>query len=190
MALLTGDSKYVDVLERTLYNGALDGLSLSGDRFFYGNPLACHERGRQWRRTARMVRHGLLPGKHFPAGGLVGQLSLCGGRAQPLDQLVCRQPHAHRDCPTVPLTLRVNTRYPLDGRINITVDAGRPIRHTLRLRIPGWARDQAVPGDLYRFDPRQDNAAVQILVNGKPIRFREEQGYAVLERVWAPQDVS
>jgi DUF1680 family protein len=40
MNLLTGDSKYMDVLERSLYNGALDGLSISGDRFFYGNPLA------------------------------------------------------------------------------------------------------------------------------------------------------
>jgi DUF1680 family protein len=186
MALLTGDSKYVDVLERTLYNGALDGLSLSGDRFFYGNPLAAlNEEGsgrREWFGTAccpaNISRLVASLGSYIYAADAhnlwinlyVGSRTRIAAAGGPID-------------------LRVNTRYPLDGKINITVSAARPIRHTLRLRIPGWARDQAVPGDLYRFDPRQDSAAVQIQVNGKPIRFREEHGYAVLDRVWAPQDV-
>ena len=186
MALLTGDSKYVDVLERTLYNGALDGLSLSGDRFFYGNPLAAlNEEGsgrREWFGTAccpaNISRLVASLGSYIYAADAhnlwinlyVGSRTRIEAAGRPID-------------------LRVDTRYPLDGKINITVSAARPVRHTLRLRIPGWARDQAVPGDLYRFDPRQDNAAVQIQVNGKPIRFHEEHGYAVLDRVWAPQDV-
>ena len=86
------------------------------------------------------------------------------------------------------IALRVDTRYPLDGRINIGVDPEKSIHHALRLRIPGWAR-QAVPGDLYRFDPGEESASVQILLNGKPVRFREEKGYAVIARTWAPKDV-
>jgi DUF1680 family protein len=186
MALLTGDSKYVDVLERTLYNGALDGLSLSGDRFFYGNPLASmngEDSGRrEWFGTAccpanisRLV------------ASLGGYIFAADAHNLWINLYVCSRTRI--ETPNGAIDLRVNTRYPLDGRINITVNAARSIRHTLRLRIPGWARDQAVPGDLYRFDPRPDDAAVQIQVNGKPIRFREEQGYAVLERVWAPRDV-
>jgi DUF1680 family protein len=186
---LTGESKYVDVMERTLYNAALDGLSLSGDRFFYGNPLASingiSDEGspgrREWFGTAccpaNISRLVASLGSYLYAAdehNLWVNLYV-GSRT--------RVRTARGD-----IAVRVDTRYPLDGRIDIAVNPDKSVHHALRLRIPGWARDQAVPGDLYRFDPREASGPVQILLNGKPVRFREEKGYAVIERTWAPGD--
>jgi DUF1680 family protein len=91
MNLLTGESKYVDVLERSLYNGALDGLSLSGDRFFYGNPLASSGQyaRSEWFGTA------CCPFQHLPPGGVAGRLRLRQIRQCHLGQPVRGQQHHH-----------------------------------------------------------------------------------------------
>jgi uncharacterized protein len=186
MALLTGESKYVDVMERTLYNAALDGLSLSGDRFFYGNPLASingiSDEGspgrREWFGTA------CCPANISRLVASLGSYLYAADEHNVWVNLYIGSRTRIKN-----IALRIDTRYPLDGRINIAVDPDKPVHHALRLRIPGWARDQAIPGDLYRFDPREEGASVQILLNGKPVRFRGDKGYAVIERMWAPGDV-
>jgi len=82
MNLLTGDAKYIDVLERSLYNGALDGLSLSGDRFFYGNPLAADGTTA----AANGLAQPAVP-PYRQAGGVAGELYLCVIRQCRLGQI-------------------------------------------------------------------------------------------------------
>ncbi len=184
MNLLTGESKYIDVLERSLYNGALDGLSLSGDRFFYGNPLssAGNTSRSEWFGTAccpsniaRLVAslgdyvYGQSPQGIWVNLFVSSQTALTIGKA------------------TVPI--RVETNYPWEGRVKLTATPTKPVAYALHLRIPGWARNVPVPGGLYRFSDSTASAPVTIRLNGKPLAYREEKGYAVIDRAWRNGDV-
>lgn len=184
MNLLTGESKYIDVLERSLYNGALDGLSLSGDRFFYGNPLssAGSTSRSEWFGTAccpsniaRLVASlGDYVYGQSPLGVWVNlfvssQATLTIGKA------------------TVPI--QVETNYPYAGGVKLTATPAKPVAYALHLRLPGWARNVPVPGGLYRFADNTASAPVTIRLNGKPLAYRDEKGYAVIDRTWKKGDV-
>ena len=182
--LLHGDAKYIDVLERTLYNGLLSGVSLSGTKFFYPNPLECagkYERspwfgcaccpgnitrllpsvpGYQYARQRDAIYANLY------AGG-TAKLTLANGQD---------------------LTLTQETRYPWDGDIKITVAPAQKSRFTLALRLPGWTHGDVVPGDLYRFADT-NTEAVTLTLNGKSVKFKNDHGYARLNRTWSPGDV-
>ncbi|HEU4574268.1 MAG TPA: beta-L-arabinofuranosidase domain-containing protein [Chitinophagaceae bacterium] len=183
MCELTGQSKYVDVLERSLYNGALDGLSLSGDRFFYDNPLASngqHQR-REWFGTAccpaniaRLVASvgNYIYGKNDDAVWI--NLFVGSNTAVKL---------AKTD-----VELVMQTNYPLDGTVRIAVNPVKKVKFGLHLRIPGWAMGQPVPGDLYHFQNFQ-SMPVTIRINGKDQPIHPENGYAVIEREWKKGDI-
>ena len=180
---LTGDSKYIDVLERSLYNGALDGLSLSGDRFFYGNPLASggqHAR-QEWFGTAccpsniaRLVESlgDYIYGKSTNAiwvnlfvGSNTG-IALEKGAVQ----------------------LQQETGYPWTGDVKITVSPKRSQEFPLHIRIPGWAQNQPVPGNTY-FYKDSSAATFTLTVNGTAVKYEMEDGYAVINRNWKKNDV-
>ena len=183
MNALTGESKYMDVLERSLYNGALDGISLSGDRFFYGNPLASngqHYR-REWFGTAccpaNIARLLASAGNYIYANNENDiWVNLFIGSNTNI-QL--------KDGTT---GISMETNYPLDGNINITAQPDKKMQYGLHIRIPCWAGNEAVPGDLYEF---ADNNAepLTILVNGKAVAYSTELGYAVINREWKKGDV-
>lgn len=183
MNLLTGEAKYVDVLERSLYNGALDGLSLSGDRFFYGNPLASsgNNSRSEWFGTAccpsniaRLVASlgDYIYGKD--EAGIWVNLYVGSNTTLKLGKA------------TVPLQMETN--YPWDGTVKLSMNPGKRTPYALRMRIPGWVSNVAVPGDLYRFADG-GKAIVTMLINGKPVQYREENGYAVIDRTWQKGDV-
>jgi Uncharacterized protein conserved in bacteria len=183
MNLLTGESKYIDVLERSLYNGALDGLSLSGDRFFYGNPLA--SRGQHFRREwfgtaccpaniARLVASigNYIYGKSDK--GLWVNLYIGSNTSIKVGKN------------EVPVSMTTN--YPWDGKVTLTFNPKTKTKFALHLRIPGWLTGEPVPGDLYKFvDPAP--SGYTITVNGKPATYVVENGYAVIEREWKKGDV-
>ncbi len=190
MFLLHGDSKYVDLLERVIYNAVLPGVSLSGDRFFYPNPLACDgvtpfnqgTLGRaDWFACAccpvNVVRFlPSLPGYAYAVRDDVVYVNLyvAGTAALPVaDQTV---------------TIRQETRYPWDGTVRLTVTPQRSATLELRLRIPGWTADRPVPGDLYRYaDPSTGKPTLS--VNGAPAALQLDPGYALLRREFSPGDV-
>lgn len=183
MNLLTGEAKYVDVLERSLYNGALDGLSLTGDRFFYGNPLASNGNNSrsEWFGTAccpsniaRLVASlgDYIYGKD--EAGIWVNLYVGSTTSLKLGKT------------TVPVQMETN--YPWDGNVKITMNPDKRTPYALRMRIPGWVSNVAVPGDLYRF-AEGNKATFTIQVNGKPAQYREENGYAVIDRTWQKGDV-
>ena len=181
--LLHGDAKYIDVMERTLYNGLISGVSLKGDTFFYPNPLESNgQHARQeWFGVAccpgNITRFmasvpGYVYAKKDPstlyvnlfAGGSA-DVDLAGGK----------------------LKVTQETRYPWDGAVKSRLDPDKARAFTVNVRIPGWAREQPVPGDLYRF---MDKAAPQptVRVNGKTVAMTHAAGYAVMTRTWNPGD--
>lgn len=183
MGMLTGESKYMDVLERSLYNGALDGISLQGNKFFYGNPLASVGRNyrRDWFGTAccpaNIARLTESLGNYiygYSDKGIWVNLFVGSSTSIPVGKQ------------QVPLELK--TAYPWDGNVQITVSPKNKTKFGLHLRIPGWAQGEAVPGGLYRFE---DTTSQQftLTVNGKAVPYQMEKGYAVVNREWKNGDV-
>lgn len=183
MNLLTGESKYVDVLERSLYNGALDGLSLKGDRFFYGNPLASygtHARS-EWFGTAccpsNIARLVESVGDYIYAKsdnsvwvnlfiGSTGTFTL-----------------KNRN-----VNIKQTTGYPWDGKVQIAITPDRQTEFDIHIRIPGWSGNIPVPGDTYRYTDKSD-AGFSVMLNGTPADYRMDKGYAVITRKWKKGDV-
>jgi DUF1680 family protein len=182
MNLLTGDSKYIDVLERSLYNGALDGLSLKGDRFFYGNPLAStsnYSRS-EWFGTAccpsNVARLVESVGNYIYAksdNALWVNLFIGSSGSFTIKE---------RN-----IQIKQVTEYPWDGNIQLFVIPEKPTEFELFIRIPGWASNQPVPGNTYFFS---DNSPEKfsLLLNGKPAIFKLVNGYAVIKKTWKKGD--
>lgn len=183
MGMLTGDSKYIDVLERSLYNGALDGISLQGNKFFYGNPLASVGRNyrRDWFGTA------CCPSNIARLTESVGNY-IYGYNNK--DIWVNLYVGSNTTIPVgkEPIPLTMQTAYPWNGNIQITVSPKSKIKFGLHLRIPGWAQGEAVPGGLYRFEDTAASSLV-IKVNGKETPYQVAKGYAVINKEWKKGDV-
>jgi DUF1680 family protein len=183
MFLLHKDAQYLDYMERILYNGFLDGVSLKGDRFFYQNPLMSYGNYDRfdWINTPccppNIVRLIASLGSYIYAteGDDVYVNLFVGSKAQV-------GPSGS------PVTLRQDSRYPWDGHVRLAVDPARSKRFAVRVRIPGWAGNQVMPGELYQFiDRRRDQ--VTLKVNGQPVEVKVVRGFAAIDRRWSPGDV-
>jgi hypothetical protein len=183
MFLLHQDARYLDQMERVLYNGFLSGVSLKGDRFFYQNPLMSYGNYDRfdWINTPccppNVVRLIASLGTYVYAIGaddvfvdlFVGsrvQLML-GGSSVRLGQV---------------------TNYPWDGRVRISVDPERSRTFGVCVRIPGWTANQVMPGSLYRFMDLNGQPVV-LKVNGRTIDAKVAQGFARITRQWSQGDV-
>jgi DUF1680 family protein len=181
--LLHGDGKYIDVLERTLYNALLSGVALDGRTYFYPNPLESigqHQRS-PWFGVAccpgNITRFmASLPGYVYAHQGDTVMVNLYAAGTARIDTGDGQR-----------VTLRQQTRYPWDGRVAITVTPDAARTFALKLRIPGWAREQPVPSDLYRFDDAPAPTPT-LTVNGVAVPLEVERGYATLRRAWAAGD--
>ena len=183
MFMLHGDAAYIDVMERVLYNGLLSGISQNGTRFFYPNPLASmgqHQRS-AWFGCACCISNVTrfmpsVPGYVY---------------AQDKNNLYVNLFMSNKADIVLPagkLTISQETAYPWKGQVNIKIDASKKTAFTLRVRIPGWARQQPVPGDLYRFKDKQE-VKIPISINGKEVKYTIEKGYAVFTRTWSKGDM-
>jgi uncharacterized protein len=183
MNAMTGNAEYIDVLERSLYNGALDGLSLSGDRFFYGNPLA--SRGQHYRREwfgtaccpANIARLIASLGDYIYAKSddaiyvnlFVGSnttINLKSGN----------------------VGVKMETNYPWEGKVKLNIDPVKKSKFKVYIRVPGWYLEQAAPGELYRFIDRTDDSRLILKMNGKQIPAVLENGYVVIDTTWNKGD--
>jgi DUF1680 family protein len=182
MNLLEGQSQYIDVLERSLYNAALDGLSLTGDRFFYGNPLASsgqHFR-KEWFGTAccpsNIARLVASVGDYIYAKNQNGIW---------INLFIANQ--TEFDLSGEKVGVEMKTKFPWEGKVELEVNPITAKRFTVSLRIPGWIQENPVPGKLYSF-LQEDETNFTLLVNGEKATFRRENGYAVLDREWKKGD--
>ncbi len=181
--LLHADAKYIDVMERTLYNGLISGVSLDGKTFFYPNPLESagqHERS-PWFGTAccpsnitRFVAS--MPGYVYAQRASELYINLFVASTADIKMDSGRT-----------VKIAQETHYPWDGAVKMTVTPDQPGPFRIKVRIPGWARNQPVPSDLYRY---VDSAStpVTIKVNRRPYIVKLDKGYAILDRVWRPGD--
>lgn len=189
MFLLHGDARYIDVLELSLYNGFLSGVGLSGDEFFYTNPLASD--GKAAVNRGRIGRQPWFDCSCCPTNDVRFIPSLPGYvYATNADSLYVNLFVAGQGAVTMGdqrVRLRQETNYPWEGRVRLRIDPERRSEFTLRVRIPGWATDGPVPSDLYRF--LEPNSAAPVLkINGEIVNPTIEKGYALLHRAWQPGD--
>lgn len=184
MFLATGDAKYIDVLERALYNGVISGVSLSGDKFFYDNPLESmgqHERA-PWFGCA------CCPGNvtRFMAS-VPKYMYATQGNSLYVNLYVGSESQVALANDTV--TLVQDTEYPWDGLVKLTVSPRKASSFSLKLRIPSWTGNEPVPGsDLYTY-VKKDREPCAVFVNGTPLKEKAHHGYVVIEREWEPGDV-
>ncbi|WP_276486095.1 glycoside hydrolase family 127 protein [Paraflavitalea pollutisoli] len=182
MFLLHGDAKYIDVLERVLYNGLLSGVSLSGDRFFYPNPLASmgqHQRS-AWFGCACCISNMTrflpsMPGYMYAQNKNDLYVNLFAGGT------------ADIKLPAGNIKLEQQTAYPWEGKVKIVVSPEKTTSFALQVRVPGWSKKEVVPGDLY-FAADKKAQPLVITLNGKPIKYDMVKGYAVINRKWKKGD--
>ena len=181
--LLHGDARYIDVLERVLYNGFLSGISLNGDRFFYPNPLESygqHSRS-PWFGCAccpsnitRFIPS--IPEYVYAHQGktLYVNLFFSGIAEVKMGKNI--------------ILIKQDTSYPWDGAIKMTVDPERSERFAIYVRIPGWAQSKPVPSDLYRYKVKSEEK-VSLEVNGDSVKLNMDKGFARIRRKWKKGDV-
>jgi len=182
--LLHADAKYIDVMERTLYNGLISGVSLDGKSFFYPNPLESNGQ------HARSPWFGVAccPGnitRFLPS--VPGYVYAQGNDALYVNLFIGSTADIKMDNGD-DLNIVQETRYPWDGAIKITVSPEHKRKMSINVRIPGWARNEPVPSDLYRFADTVTEPVV-LKVNGKPIPMKLDKGYVALDRAWKKGDV-
>ena len=181
--LLHGESKYYDVLERTLYNGLISGVSLDGGGFFYPNPLESigqHQR-QPWFGCAccpsnicRFIPS--LPGYIYATKGADVYVNLFMSNTSNLNVNGKK------------VSLSQETRYPWNGDIAITVDNNKAGQWTMKVRVPGWVRGQVVPSNLYEYTDGK-RLGYSISVNGEAVEGELVNGYFCIDRKWKKGDV-
>jgi len=184
MNLLTGQAKYADVMELTLYNGMLSGISISGDKFFYQNPLAS-----KGGRRSSWIGLSCCPTNLTRITPEVGGLVYARAKQRVYVNLYAAGEASIGLDDSTTVKLAQQTDYPWDGRVKLTIAPDKPAEFTLCLRIPGWALGKPVPSDLYRF-ANAKAPPVGLKVNGKPADASPaNDGYVHLQRRWQAGDV-
>ncbi len=163
--MLKGESKYADIMERSLYNAALAGVSLSSDRFFYVNPLASagkHHR-RPWYGTACCPSQ---ISRFLPSVG--GYIYATSKDCLWVNLYIDSEAEVMVSGKEVPVAMK--TAYPWDGKVSVTVNPEKSVRFAIRLRIPGWCKS---------FNLRMNDVDCDYVMT---------DGYAVIDRKWNPGD--
>lgn len=180
--LLHGESKYYDVLERTLYNGLISGVSLEGDGFFYPNPLESvgqHQR-KAWfgcaccpSNISRFIPS--VPGYVYAVknNNLYVNLFMSNTSEIEIDGK--------------PVQLTQTTQYPWNGDISIDVKPKKKQEFNLKIRVPGWVLGDAVPSDLYKFADKK-TLSYSVIVNGTAVESSLDKGYCTINRKWQKGD--
>ncbi|MGC3943439.1 MAG: glycoside hydrolase family 127 protein [Chryseolinea sp.] len=189
MFLLHGDAKYIDVLEKTLYNGMISGVGMDGNSFFYTNAMeitrAFNHSDMEGVRSGwftcsccptnvtRMIPS--IPGYAYATrkGEVFINLFVSGSASMKVDGQ--------------PLEIVQQNDYPWNGGLKFAVNPARSGKFSLKVRIPGWSRDEAIPSDLYSFTNNSEQK-IGITINGTPVNFTMSNGYAVLDRDWRKGD--
>ncbi|MEW2922780.1 glycoside hydrolase family 127 protein [Muricauda sp. ANG21] len=187
---LTGDVKYFDVIERTLYNGLISGLSLDGEKFFYPNALESD--GVYKFNQGACTRKDWFDCSCCPTNVIRFIPAMPGLIYSKTDDTIFVNLYAANDA-KVDLkdqTVQVSqeTSYPWDGKVKLTVDPAEAGEFTMKFRVPGWARNEVLPSDLYHYESQVDENST-ITVNGEDIDAVVENGYYTLSREWKAGDI-
>jgi len=182
MFRMTEEAQYIDVMERILYNELLAGVSLDGDKFLYQTPLKAL---RGFERQAWFGPNCCPPNITRLMAELGGLVYATTDRDIYVNLFMTSQAKAKLKQTAVGVTQE--TRYPWDGAMRLTVSPERQAHFSVRVRIPGWSRNEPMPGRLYRYTSAA-NPAFTLAVNGKAARYTVENGYARIDREWQRGD--
>jgi hypothetical protein len=189
MFLLHGDSKYIDLLEKILYNGLISGIGLDGKSFFYTNAMeiknSFSHRDKEASRSgwfecsccptnlARLIPS--IPGYMYAQNGsnLYVNLFINGSAAINIG--------------TMPVEIIQQNNYPWNGELAFTINPKKATAFNLLVRIPGWALNKAIPSNLYNFAQNSISSTV-IKINGQPVDYTMQKGYASINRTWKKND--
>ena len=190
MFLLHGDAKYIDVLERSLYNNVISGIGLDGKTFFYPNPLESNAKY-AFNYGNKLSREPWFDCSCCPTNLCRFMASVPGYiYAQKQEDIYVNLFIGSKTTFKLQKTsvvLSQQSNYPWDGIISLQVNPTKKSDFALCLRIPGWAQNQPVPGDLYRYVASTPEEIV-VKVNGKAVAFTTRDGYAVISRQWKKGD--
>ena len=187
---ISGNSDYFDVIERSLYNGLISGLSMDGKKFFYPNALESDgvykfNRGECTRQSwfdcsccpTNLIRFvPSIPGLIYSTAKDVLYVNLYASNT------------AKITLDKTELQIVQQTNYPWDGNVALTVWPKKESEFTIKLRIPGWARNQVLPGDLYIY-ATPASANVLLKINGKPFEYIQDKGYITISRKWKKGEI-
>ena len=187
--LLHGESKYMDVFERTLYNGFLAGVSMEGNSFFYPNPLEFD--GKVKFNQGMACRSPWFDCSCCPVNVVRFLPSLPGYvyavRDNALFVNLFLPGTARMEVNGESIEVEQETRYPDDGRIAFKIKSAGEQQIALKIRIPGWAQGKPVPGDLYTYLDAGESD-IKLTVNGAVAPLEIINGYAIIERNWQQSD--
>lgn len=189
MFLLHGDSKYIDLMEKVLYNGLISGVGLDGKSFFYTN--------------AMQIKNGVTHKEQEAGRSGWFECSCCPTNLARLLPSISGYMYAEKDNAVFinlfasskadlminqkPVQIIQQNNYPWNGLLSFTVSPAVSQEFSLKIRIPGWVKNEAIPSNLYSFE-NKGTAAVEIKLNGKPVKYTMENGYAVISKVWHKND--
>lgn len=165
MNMLKGDGKYVNILEKAMYNGALAGISLSADRFFYVNPLEAdgtHHR-KPWYGTACCPSQ---ISRFLPSVG--NYVYATSSDALWVNLYIASETNVNID--GMPVAIKQATNYPWEGKVQFTLNPDQKKAFTLKLHLPDWCKNYT------------------LTVNGKECKHIEEMGYLLVDRIWQQGD--
>jgi len=165
MNMLKGDGKYIDILERSMYNGALAGISLSGDRFFYVNPLAssgAHHR-KAWYGTACCPSQ---ISRFLPSIG--NYVYATSDDALWVNLFI--QSETKVNINNIPVSIKQQTEYPWEGRVTLSIDPDQSGKFDVKLRLPDWCKKYTLK------------------VNGEEQNASLSSQYLVINRKWEKGD--
>ncbi|GAB3899502.1 glycoside hydrolase family 127 protein [Larkinella knui] len=191
MFLLTGESKYMDVFERVLYNGFLGGVSIEGNSFFYVNPMSSN--GKKDFGNGEPARRSPWFGINCCPSNVARFLPSLPGyiyalRNNELFINLFADSETNVTMNGTPVKIQQQSKYPWDGAINMTISPKKSTAFPILIRVPGWATNQPMPGDLYRYVTQQ-TPSVKLTINGKVTPVSVENGYLKLYRTWKTGDV-
>lgn len=180
--LTHGDAKYMDVLERSLYNNVLSGVSLTGDHFFYPNRL--ESRGeterREWFNTSCCPSN---VSRFIP--DVPGYIYASDNQNLFVNLFISSSSELNLGNNKVNISQK--SEVPWSGKVELNIKSQKNKEFSVRIRIPGWASERPVPSDLYSFkNPLQTK--LKIAVNGEITEFSKENGYAVINRKWGENE--
>jgi hypothetical protein len=183
MFLLLGESKYIDVLERTLYNGLISGIGLDGKTFFYTNPIASkgHHSRQPWfevpccpTNIARFIAS--LPKYVYAQKNRKIFVNLFIGST------------AEFIIDGKKILLTQDTEYPWNGHVKLKIGLEEDIKFAIAIRIPGWSQNKPVPSNLYIY-LKKFQIEPTLKVNGEPFEVQKENGFAIIDRLWKKGDI-
>ncbi|MFZ9661672.1 MAG: glycoside hydrolase family 127 protein, partial [Chitinophagaceae bacterium] len=191
MFQLHGESKYIDLLEKILYNGLISGVAMDGKTFFYTNALQVTDHFSH--KSLERERAGWFECSCCPTNvarlipSIPGYVYAQKGNNVFVNLFINSNTLIKVGGKDVEINQKNN--YPWDGDLTFNVDPVKgKLPFTLKVRIPGWAQGVAIGSDLYSF-VNTTATAIPILVNGQPIEYKIENGYAVIDRTWSKKDI-